>query len=153
MVAVNPVLWHLIQMFWQSHLITSNLRCSDGCEVAYIQCHYGTKIKRCEIAINSLVALNPVIIRTHSSRMRTVRCSSQLRWGYLPRGCLAGGCLPGGVSAQSGSSTHTPSCVQKHNLAATTLWTVKISLATFNSRASCSNTTSSYRSVKIDRLV
>ena len=81
--------------------------------------------------------------RMHSSRMRTVCCSSRLRGvsgrGVFTRGCLAkgvsarGDVCPGGVSAQGGVGwgchTHPP-CEQnhrrlwKHYLAATTLRTV-----------------------------
>ena len=35
--------------------------------------------------------------RMHSSRMRTVRCSSRLPGGVSAGGCLPGACLPGGV--------------------------------------------------------
>ena len=70
--------------------------------------------------------------RMHSSRIRTVRCSSHL--GRGEEGVCPGVCLPrlwGGVSAtHTHTHRHTLTCEQnhrrlwKHNLAATTLWTV-----------------------------
>ena len=86
---------------------------------------------------------NVLNTRMHSTRMRTVRCSSHLGGrcvcpgdgGCLPGGgvCAWGGmswgCVPGGVSA---THTHPHPCEQnhrrlwKHNLAATTLRTVNI---------------------------
>ena len=58
---------------------------------------------------NTQILQSRISTRRHSSRMRTVRCSSRLGWGCLPRGlsawglsawgvCLPWGCLPrGGV--------------------------------------------------------
>ena len=53
--------------------------------------------------------------RMHSSRMRTVRCSSRMPGGCLPRGakvypsgCLPMGCLPTGVSASGGGGCTPP---------------------------------------------
>ena len=60
---------------------------------------------------SNLVTLN---LRTsmHSSRMRTVRCSSRLPGGCLPRGVSSGGvcpgCFPVGGFAQMHAGTHPP---------------------------------------------
>ena len=77
--------------------------------------------RRIRANYNGLFVLIYFTTRMHSSRMRTVRCSSRLLGGLVGGLCLPGGCLPRGcvclgVSALGGCIQHalrqTPPCGQ-----------------------------------------
>ena len=121
--------------------------------VRYVDGYGSTPLSRYLYPIllrSAKLSITTIKTRMHSSRMRTVRCSSHLgegvsaEGGCLPRGCLPRrvsvwvGCLPRrGVSAQGvfGQGVCLPHpypreqnhiCLWKHYLATTTLRTVKI---------------------------
>ena len=56
------------------------------------------------MCLKNLMRFNLSATRMHSSRMRTVRCSSRLLWGVCPGGVSAQGVSTQGVSDWGGMS-------------------------------------------------